>query len=806
MQVLKEITNISEEELIIKFPFELDNFQKHAVKAINQDNNILVTAHTGSGKTIPAIHAIAHCIKKGKIAVYCSPIKSLSNEKYKEFREKFGKSFTEKTNLDVSVGILTGDNKINPEGNCLIMTTEILRNSLYDLKTAIDDSSKELKSNFLEKLGCVIFDEIHYISLPDRGHVWEESLVLLPNHVQIIGLSATIDHPEDFATWLTNIKKKSCCLIPTVKRSVPLRHYIFEDNKMHLILDENNKYNSKNYQEAYLLHKQEEKLRQKQHKPQINYNLIPELVLFLQKKNLLQSIFFSFSRNNCQLYASLIPKVITKSLLSPEDRVSVEKIFNFHMHKYEKQYNILQQYQDIKNLIYHGVAYHHSGLLPILKEIVEILFQMGFIKVLFATETFAVGVNMPTRTVVFTELEKYVDGKKRFLESHEFKQMAGRAGRRGIDTNGFCIILPLGSIPEESSLRHILLGRLMSIKSKFLFDYSFFLKIIQSNASDFNNFINHSLYFKQHIGVIKALEDQINKLTSQVEKLKDITQDANFNIINELYSLKNKNLELSSNLNIGISLSVQDKKKINSLEKQLSELKLNDLYHDFINYKKLNNELLELNNSYIEEKTFIEESQKNIINYLIDINYLTKLEDSQVNIKGIIASHINDCNSIILTEMITNNYFNKLEPAEIAALIAIFIDDSISGNTITLNDIECSDLVYNNILGVENLVNKFMDLEKKYNIISSKDYWKINYDYIDIAYYWASGYSVKECLDGQEIFEGNFIKNILKIHNIIRNMIGIYKLINNIEILPVLEKLEPLLIRDIVSVNSLYLS
>ena len=338
---------ISDEELSYKFPYKLDPFQQEGIYRINKNENILITAHTGSGKTVLAIYAIAHCLKNNKKVIYTSPTKSLSNQKYAEFIEKFP-----------SVGIMTGDIKMNPDAQCIIMTTEILRNILYK-------GSSEFIN--ITDVGAVILDEVHYINDPDRGKVWEEVIILLPREITLVMLSASIDKPEVFASWIGNIKEKNISLIPTSHRVVPLKHYFWksynvDDNgkdvtKWELleILDDKGKF--KNYDVV-----------QKNYKAYDINKIMDNLADFLVDQNFIPALFFKFSRKKCES----ICKTVRKNLLTFEEVTEVENLFHYYMKDYKKTYEILPQYQDVYCQLKKGVVYHHSGLIPILKEIIEI--------------------------------------------------------------------------------------------------------------------------------------------------------------------------------------------------------------------------------------------------------------------------------------------------------------------------------------------------------------------------------------------------------------------------------------------------
>lgn len=783
----------------INFPFELDDFQKHSFNCISKGENVLVTAHTGCGKTAVGIYAIADCIRKGKRAIYTSPIKALSNQKYKELKEIFEVKFSEEFGRMVTIGIMTGDNKIMPDADCVIMTTEILRNALYNIgekgKTKKDEYFED---DFIDSIGCVIFDEVHYINDVDRGHVWEETIILLNTNITLVMLSATIDKAEQFAKWIGKNKKKITNLVPTNFRVVPLEYYVYFDDNLYKIMDANENFISENFD--YVV--SERKKQRKQKKPNRIY-LINESIKYLKNKNLLQAIYFSFSRKNCEKYAEMI----NVEIVSPKKSIEIEKVFNSYMHKYEKEYSHLYQYNLIKKLAIKGISFHHSGLLPILKEIVEILFQKGFIKILFATETFAVGVNMPTRTIVFTEMEKYTNGGKRLLKTSEYKQMSGRAGRRGLDKIGTVILLPLYDIPYRHEIRKIMLGNSLQIKSKFEINYSFILKILQSESSNFDDFIKNSLFQETIQNNLFSINDNVNKIKDKIDKY-DVDYDTDtMNSINKYREFDKLEAEYKK---CGIQLNAKQKKQKKKLMQRLNKNKsLKKKYNDYCSYLKLKDEL-DYETSCLEyHKNYVYDEAQKFINVLKYGNYLN--DDNSMTIKGVIGAQINECNQIILTEMITNNIFDDLEPNEIFALLGIFISDGKDNSCEkTIDDIKCSYNVVNKIEYINELIEKYIDIEIKNDIsqdIGSKDknYWNIYYDFVDMCYDWANGESLQDIFQNYDIYEGNFIRNILKAYNISKDLLSLSKIYGNIKIIPNLEKLDKLVVRDIVNVNSLYI-
>uniref|UniRef100_A0A3Q3II83 Superkiller viralicidic activity 2-like 2 n=1 Tax=Monopterus albus TaxID=43700 RepID=A0A3Q3II83_MONAL len=364
-----------------EYPFILDPFQREAILCIDNNQSVLVSAHTSAGKTVCAEYAIALALREKQRVIFTSPIKALSNQKYREMYEEFQ-----------DVGLMTGDVTINPTASCLVMTTEILRSMLYR------------GSEIMREVAWVIFDEIHYMRDAERGVVWEETIILLPDNVHYVFLSATIPNARQFAEWICHLHKQPCHVVYTDYRPTPLQHYIFPagGDGLHLVVDENGDFREDNFNTAMQV------LRDL--KPVIVFNLVMHIrchvcVLTYDEKRLVEEVFSN-----------------AVDCLSDEDKK-------------------LPQVEHVLPLLKRGIGIHHGGLLPILKETIEILFSEGLLKALFATETFAMGINMPARTVLFTSARKF-DGKShRFITSGEYIQMSGRAGRRGMDDRGIVIFM-----------------------------------------------------------------------------------------------------------------------------------------------------------------------------------------------------------------------------------------------------------------------------------------------------------------------------------------------------------------------------
>lgn len=448
------------------YEFELDPFQKQAIIHMEKYCNVFVAAHTSAGKTVVAEYAIAMARRSMTKVVYTSPIKALSNQKYRDFQLEFG-----------DVGIITGDVQVNTDSSCLIMTTEILLQML--------DNGSDL----IRDLEWAIFDEVHYVNDEERGHVWERIFIMLPEHVNLVLLSATVPNVVKFAEWLGRIRKKPTVVITTAKRPVPLEHYLYTGtdaksiDQRYKFIDSSSQFVVEGYKKALdakkdsVKHVKGAKGHNFASNPQQDKNMYVTLIRHLEKLCLLPVICFTFSRRRCESNSKMLQSL---DLTTGEEKSRIHKFVTRSLDRFKESDRKLRQVVAMKEMLKRGFGVHHSGVLPLLKEITEILFCEGLVKVLFATETFAMGVNMPARSVVFDSIKKH-DGKhRRYLVPSEYIQMAGRAGRRGKDTVGTVIVLCKKEVPEASELINMALGKPTALESKFQLKYSTILTLLRA--------------------------------------------------------------------------------------------------------------------------------------------------------------------------------------------------------------------------------------------------------------------------------------------------------------------------------------
>uniref|UniRef100_A0A8C6V9T3 SKI2 subunit of superkiller complex n=1 Tax=Naja naja TaxID=35670 RepID=A0A8C6V9T3_NAJNA len=510
-----------------KWPFEPDVFQKQAILHLEKHDSVFVAAHTSAGKTVVAEYAIALSQKHMTRTIYTSPIKALSNQKFRDFKNTFG-----------DVGLLTGDVQLHPDASCLIMTTEILRSMLYN------------GSDVLRDLEWVIFDEVHYINDSERGVVWEEVLIMLPDHVNIILLSATVPNTLEFADWIGRIKRKKIYVISTLKRPVPLEHYLYTgnsqktQNELFLLVDARGTFLTKGYYDAVdakkdrtSKHSQTFGAKQPMHAgagPGQDKNIWLSLIDMLRKKDQLPVVAFTFSRNRCDENASMLTTV---DLTTTTEKSEIHVFFQKCISRLKGTDRQLPQVLHMVDLLKRGIGVHHSGILPILKEVVEMLFSKGLVKILFATETFAMGVNMPARTVVFNSVRKHDGANFRDLVPAEYIQMAGRAGRRGLDTTGMVIILCKNQVPEMSDLHRMMLGKPTRLQSQFRLTYTMILNLLRVEALRVEDMMRRSFSEFHTRKDSKVYEHRIAQLSSILANMEMPDTSRQLGDLQEYYSV-----------------------------------------------------------------------------------------------------------------------------------------------------------------------------------------------------------------------------------------------------------------------------
>lgn len=760
-----KIVNLKSEAPEVEHPFDfkLDPFQKHAISAISNDENVLVTAKTGSGKTLVGEFQIHHSLKKGRRVFYTTPIKSLSNQKFHDLKKMFP-----------SVGIMTGDIKFAPQADVVIMTTEILRNLLFKQGTSTETVGITAELS-LANLDAVIFDEVHYITDKDRGKVWEECLTMLPREVNLVLLSATISRPENFAKWLGDIKQKPIHLISTEYRIVPLVH-VLPDGAV--IMDSKNVFNKDVYikwvnrfrelEQQELVHKQAVRGREEGQvikRGDHTTSFVDRMNKLITTMDL-PALFFVFSRKMCSKFASLV----SQSLIDSSDAASVRHIVKFHLHRYPFLLTTAQ-YNELVPLLEKGVAYHHSGMLPVLKEIVEILFSRGFIKVLFATETFAVGINMPTKTVVFTSYRKVQDGTdmKRMLTPSEYTQMAGRAGRRGKDDKGIVIYLPISYPEPVQEVQTMMTGVHTEVHSQMDFHYSYILSSLQAGK----NLQTDSYWATERNREIESTKEKI-----EGERKKIVVFDDE--IVKERYEIET---------NIQNTVNAEKKKYQADLSRWKNKYFQPKWDEQYKQYKE-NIRILK----YID---FLENCVKNLEDFdetirlrKIALDATEYIEDGKLTHKGVLASEVHEGHPLLMSHAYVNRMIGETQD-DIIRCLSVFLEDPKTDEYIPKT------VIQHTLDGVSKM-------------ITDAEVLKSDFSYWELTSYWAD--PVTEWINGEDhvcdkygIEQGNFVRAMLKLGNIIDEWVNMATISQDVEMVEKMIGARNRVVRGVVVPDSLYL-
>jgi len=810
------------------YPYPLSDFQKYAIEAIVEKQHVLVTAHTGSGKTLPAEFAIQHFAKQGKKVVYTSPIKALSNQKYYEFTKKFP---------EISFGLFTGDIKTNPDADVLIMTTEILMNYLFTSTTNTDDSESQNALQFQidvqNDLACVVFDEVHYINDADRGQTWEKTILMLPRHIQMVMLSATIDNPHGFAKWCEkdDIEPDAKCvyLASTNHRVVPLSHYGFlttnegvfktirdketqkeirdNSNKLLLLQDAKGVFDEVNSKKIG-------KIKTLFDKNRIRINrkhALNKLASFLKEKEMLPAIAFVFSRKNVESCAHDITVPLNEfdSKVSYTVRNECEQIIR-KLPNYN-EYLELPEYNSLVSLLEKGIGIHHSGMIPILREIVELMISKRYIKLLFATESFAIGLDCPIKTAVFTSLTKFDGHTQRFLLAHEYTQMAGRAGRRGIDTVGHVVHCNnLFDTPMLSEYKTILGGKPQQLVSKFHISYPLILNLIKNGQNkDFHLFSQKSMVQQEILKSVAGTQTEIVQYEKMiVEKEQFITTYKTPLPVCENYIKAQNDMLLANN------------KKRKQVEKEIR--KLEDEYRNIkedatkvYSYLDLKDKVENLKADSYYTESYVKQQTDRICDIMCENGFIIRNPDDTytLTLLGNIASNIAEIHPLIMSElMIKWNNFNDFEPIQLVGLFSCFTDikvpDDMRTHTLSMTDT----VLESNIRTLGYQYDKYFDLEQDAQVNTGINYTDpLIYDMVEFSMQWCECTTESECKSfiqndvyNKSISIGDFTKAMLKIVTISKEFMNVCEQLNMVELQHKLSQIEGMVLKYITTSQSLY--
>ena len=728
-----------------EFPFELDDFQKEACNFIDEEKSVVVCAPTGAGKTVIAEHAINNALKNGTRIFYTTPLKALSNQKYYDFGEKYGQD---------KVGLLTGDTSINRNAQIVIMTTEVFRNMLYGTNFgSVTDNMKDVK--------YVVLDEVHYMNDEQRGTVWEESIIYCPTNVQIIALSATVANAQELTDWINTVHSKTE-LVDTDFRPVPLKFFYFDSSqptKLLPLLTPSGQLNKKIKPEKRVFGK----------KFQNKKSYVKEIIRNLQENDMLPAIYFTFSRKKCD---EQMEKCASLDLVTKSEKAQIRQFIDEFIAENPHLYNN----KHIEYLLC-GVASHHAGLLPAWKILVEKLFQKGLIKVVFATETLAAGINMPARSTVISSTSKRTDSGHRMLTASEFLQMSGRAGRRGMDEVGYVTVVGTQfQTPEE--VAELVLSDANPLESRFSPSYSMVLNLLQRFSLDeakelilksFGYFSSGSrlqpLLFAQ-----KQIDDEIksrefvcpyklcdNKL-AEYDKIRHIYVQNRQTYKKICKQERSKNRPLSPE-------AVRFGKETKAMLQ-----KMHDFQCDTCKLYKKHSKNVEVLERFTVRSKKLEkeiERQRDIFwnkflahrSVLIDFGYL---KDDYPTEHGITTSQIRSENELFIAQIIFSNILENLTPAQLAGVVCAITTEDLR---IDIPYLPISEPVRKTLNLIRNIRRKIEKVQNKYTVEAPM---YINPYFSSLIELWVEGAEWETITEQVDMGEGDIVRSFKRVVDVLR--------------------------------------
>jgi len=724
-----------------EFPFELDEFQLDACHALESGKGVLVAAPTGAGKTIVGEFAVYLVMDAGGKCFYTTPIKALSNQKFSELTEKYG---------EAKVGLLTGDTSINPEAQIVVMTTEVLRNMIYSNSTTIRD------------LKYVVMDEVHYLADKFRGAVWEEILIHLSDAVQVISLSATVSNAEEFGEWLQTVRGDTEVIVSEV-RPVPLYQHVLFGSRLLDLFGEDHKLNPE------LTRLERESYRQIRgswrEKPKGPRTLTrSEIVEKLERENLLPAITFIFSRNNCD---AAVRQCLAAGirLTTTQERSDIRAVIAKNVKNLAEEDLVVLGYYEWADALERGIAAHHAGLLPAFKVTVEDLFQRGLVKAVFATETLALGINMPARTVVLEKLSKWNGEGHVAISPGEYTQLTGRAGRRGIDIEGNAVILWSNEL-DSISVGGLASTRTYPLKSSFKPTYNMSINLISQFGSEkARTSLESSLAQFQADKAVVGLAKQIRK--------NEIARDSLFaeaecdqgdfieysRIRGQIKRLETENRK-NRRKKVELEEEIQDLRR--SLKKHSCHSCPDREQHSRIAERGLR---LQREIDGLEERI---NSRTNVIAKRFDrikivLDKFGYIEQDQITKPGKMLAKIYGETDLLIAESIRADLFSNLSPTDLVAVISSCIYESRNDEAakIPRGEIQIA------LSGISKIYARIHTAESDLNLEPMR---APDFGFCWAAHKWASGSSLTSVLKGSDLTVGDFVRSMKQIIDLLRQL------------------------------------
>ena len=737
------------------FDFEFDPFQLSACHAVEDGKGVLVAAPTGAGKTVVGEFAAYIALQAGKKCFYTTPIKALSNQKYSEFVAKFGED---------KVGLLTGDTSINGEAEILVMTTEVLRNMLY------------AGSNTLMNLGCVVMDEVHYLADKFRGAVWEEVLIHLMESVQVISLSATVSNAEEFGEWLGEVRGQTEVIVSEI-RPIPLFQHVLIGNRLLDLFEQPGRINPE------ILQREREAIRRSSlgrnrrgrfAEPSDRLSRA-DIIEKLQRENLLPAITFIFSRMGCD---SAVKQCLQAGirLTSPTEREEIKRTALRYTQNIAEEDLPVLGFNEWLTALERGIAAHHAGLLPSFKGAVEDLFQRGLVKAVFATETLALGINMPARTVVLEKLVKFNGEAHVPVTPGEYTQLTGRAGRRGIDIEGNAVIQWSPTV-DSAAAAGLASTRTYPLRSSFSPSYNMSINLIaQFGKERARHSLESSFAQFQADRAVVGLARQIRKNETAIEEL---MRDAKCHLgdFAEYARLRRSIKEVEVLLSRRDQRKTFDNRQRGHLEGELADLRKamkNHASHgcaqreDHARLAERAGRLTRENeglNTRVENRTHvIAKTFDQICRVLTHLQYIEGEKPTQ---QGKILTKIYAESDLLLTESIRRGLLNELNATELLSVVSCMIFESRSAENVAPK--LPSAKVSTTITEIISLWAVLEEIESEFGVQTQRE---PDPGFCFIAYRWASGNSLTSVLKGSDLSVGDFVRATKQLIDLLNQIAG----------------------------------
>ena len=737
-----------------KFPFELDDFQVAGCRSLEDGKGVLVAAPTGAGKTIVGEFAAYLAIEQGKKCFYTAPIKALSNQKYQDLKEMYGEN---------RVGLLTGDTSINSEAPLVVMTTEVLRNMIYS------------NSHTLKDLGFVVMDEVHYLADKFRGAVWEEILIHLPETIQVASLSATVSNAEEFGDWLNEVRGDTEVIVSEI-RPVPLyQHVLFGNQLLDLFLSTGKvnpeivRLERESYRQVKVKYGASGMTHQRNwresDKPNIRVMGRSDVIEKLNREGLLPAITFIFSRNACQ---AAVHQCLTAGirLTNADERAKIREIVFRATENIPEEDLVVLGFHEWLEGLERGIAAHHAGLLPSFKETVEELFQAGLVKCVFATETLALGINMPARTVVLEKLSKWNGESHVSISPGEFTQLTGRAGRRGIDIEGNAVILWNKDV-ESASVAGLASTRTYPLKSSFKPTYNMTINLIsQFGAERARTSLEASFAQYQADKAVVGLAKQIRRNDSAIETLL-AEMECHLGNFDEYWQIRADIKELEKTIN------KQKKAKALLIEEEIIAFRKNLRSHPChgCSDREMHARIAERAGRLRRENKGLNDRVSNRTDVIarrfdlvqIMLERYGYLEAGVITRWGLILAKIYGETDLLIAEMIRTGAFDSLNAQEIVSVLSALVYEARRDETPKIPHGEVQ-----KALGELTLLWKRIHEDEK--DLGLEPMREPDLGFCMASYRWASGHSLSAILKGTELTVGDFVRSTKQIIDLLRQI------------------------------------